>query len=257
MKTMEKQQEILLLCDIMRLIDTWVQNEIFFEIIELILIKIIFFHSLILRIFFGMHSGGSGTLLAAEWFGIQIFQKIIEEHYMKTDTSKEQGFVLTYVKFLKLVIHTLEKLVPNHDIAEELAHDVFLKLYEKRYELDPHSTRTINLLITVAKNRALDYLKKTGIENDRLREKYFEDVVFDRAFFRDIEDYYIEGEIISTLHDEIDSFSEEYRNVFIDKYFGGRKSSEIARRRRITKYRIRQVENNLHERIRSRLGKYF
>ena len=52
-------------------------------------------------------------------------------------------------------------------ICEELAQDMFLRLYEKRVVLEPASRKTINYLYVSARNRTIDYIRRKAIEKKK------------------------------------------------------------------------------------------
>jgi len=136
-------------------------------------------------------------------------------------------------------------MIPNWDISRELAHDVFTKIYERRYKLNPDCMKTRNYIYKAARHKAYDYIKKEIIEEEKLKQIYFEDVVFDKNFYEDIEDTYIEGEVISTLNDAINSFPDKKKDVFIEKIFHNKRDNEISRNTNVTVYFVKKIQKEI------------
>lgn len=160
------------------------------------------------------------------------------------------NFILCYKKYMRNITSYVGKMVHNHDVALELTHDTFMKLYEKEYELDPEAPRTLNLIITVAKNTAYDYLKRKKNEQIKYQVKHFEEVALNEELYRSLEDHYIEAEVLSTLNDVISTFPENMRGALIDRLYGGQKVCTVSEKRKISKYRIRMAERELRNSVR-------
>ncbi len=173
------------------------------------------------------------------------------------DISYDDNFTINYLKFSKTVTRFMKKMVLDWDISEELSHDVFLKIYERNINLDPYSPRTMSYILTVAKNTAIDYLRRKKIEETKLQEIYFEELSIDKDFCDSVGEAYLEGEIISTLSDIIDSFSEKNREIFIKKNYHKKNYASIAYDAQITAYRVKQIDQEMNQIIRNGLRHYF
>ncbi len=177
----------------------------------------------------------------------------------RTDDRAEYQihFSANYLRFSGTVARFINRFVYNHDLAEELRQDVFLKVWERGVILDPHSPRTLGFLLTVAKNTAIDHLRRKKSEREKLRSMHLDEVMMDRRFYEDIENNYLRGEIISTMRDVIDSFPEREKSVFIDKHLRDRKRITVSRERGVSVYRLKKIEREIVRKIRERLGDYF
>lgn len=71
----------------------------------------------------------------------------------------ESAFREVYDNYFKLLKHVIYKMVKNHEIADDLVQETFMKMYERihTYSVD---TNFKFWLIQIAKNTALDYLRK-------------------------------------------------------------------------------------------------
>jgi RNA polymerase sigma-70 factor (ECF subfamily) len=168
-----------------------------------------------------------------------------------------EGFDRLYSENRKAVIRFLYRYIPDPGVREEIVQDVFLKVYERGMDVVPGDRRSLNLLFTMARNMAIDFLRREKRKARKYREIMLREVEMDDRFASRIEDCFIEGEVVATLHDTINSFPEEERRVFIEKNFFNRYGSEISCKYDISPYRIRRIECRINHRIRKRLGQFY
>ncbi len=91
----------------------------------------------------------------------------------------ESAFREVYDNYFKLLKHVVYKMVRNHQIADELVQETFMKMYERihTYTVD---TNFKFWLVQIAKNTALDYLRKEQKQlnitvNEGVVESYIDD----------------------------------------------------------------------------------
>ena len=75
----------------------------------------------------------------------------------------------------------------------------------------------------------------------------------DKNFFKDIEDMYLEGEVISTINDTIDSFPADKRDVYVNRVFEGNRYKKIMSDFKISKFKIEKIENEINSKIKHNL----
>ncbi len=174
-----------------------------------------------------------------------------------TDVVFDEDFSINYRRYAPAVIRFLKRIVYDRDISEEICHDVFLKVYEKRIVLDPESPHTLNFFFTAAKNAAIDFLRRRRSEEEKLRSIQVEEVVMDRQFYEDIENVCLRGEVISTLGDVINSFPESKRALFAARCLEGRSAASVARDSGMSAYHVRKIEHEVSRTIRRSMKRYF
>jgi RNA polymerase sigma-70 factor, ECF subfamily len=167
------------------------------------------------------------------------------------------AFTEVYRKYSKAVTRYLGRVVFNRDLAEDLSQDVFVKLFEKNVQLDPESSRTPSYLFAVARNTAIDYMRRKRVESDKIKSMRLEDAVMDRRFYEDIGNAQMRGEIISTLADVINSFPEDQRRLLIKKNFENRDSASVARDGGTSVYLFKKIEQEFNRRVRDSFRHYF
>ncbi len=149
------------------------------------------------------------------------------------------------------------KFVRNVHVSEEIMQEVFLRIYERGKNLDPDSTKTKNYLLSTAKNITLDYLRRYHNEQNKYGAKHFEELELSQSVFNDMENAIIHGEVISTLHDTLNSIPRVKREAFLSKVFLNKKNVEIIKEMNITRFILKRIIEEVREEIRMKLGKFF
>jgi RNA polymerase sigma factor (sigma-70 family) len=147
----------------------------------------------------------------------------------------------------------LTKMVRCTHCAEELLHDVFLKVLEKNKDLTPGSRYTVNFLFAVARNRARDYLRRKRNEYKKYSEHRWVMVDVNEDLFKSVEDYYIEGEVLSTIHDTIQSFPQVEQDLYYDRIYTADTKKSCGARYGISPFRVRKIEAKISRTVEERL----
>lgn len=167
-------------------------------------------------------------------------------------------FIKIYSKYNSYISNYLKFYMNNDSSAEDISHDIFLKLYEKRVSSisdDPKAERCY--LIAIARNRAKDHLRRKATEEKKYQTFMIEEVEFTDKFFRDIENSFIQGEIIDTLYDTINSLKAKEKEVMIDKMINNMTDCSIMKKSKVTNYTLKKMEKKFSEMVRERVQDYF
>jgi RNA polymerase sigma factor (sigma-70 family) len=181
----------------------------------------------------------------------------IMDYKIYNGAREADAFTEVYRKYSRAITRYLGRVVFDRDLAEDLSQDVFVKLFEKNVRLDPESPRTLGYLFAVARNTAIDYLRRKRVEIDKIKSMRLEDAVMDRRFYEDLGNAQLRGEIISTLADVINSFPEDQRRLLIKKNFENRDSASVARDGGTSVYLFKKIEQEFNRRVRDSLRQYF
>ena len=68
----------------------------------------------------------------------------------------EKVYVATAVKLYGIIIRILER----RDLAEDVLQEVYIRVWQRASEFDPATGSPITWLVTIARNRALDEVKR-------------------------------------------------------------------------------------------------
>jgi RNA polymerase sigma-70 factor (ECF subfamily) len=181
---------------------------------------------------------------------------LLEGVEMENRPLCNSGFILCYEKYFNQVMGYIMKFVSNYHDTEEIAQDVFMRVLEKGESLDPESGRVKNFIFAIARHRAIDFIKNRKKEMDKLREAYFDEIVLDDMFFRDIEDLYIEGELVSTLRETLHSFTERERAVYLESVYNNKKHTTVSSEMNISTYRLKKLVKSMNCILRDKITPY-
>ena len=141
------------------------------------------------------------------------------------------------------------KVVKDDVISQDIVQDVFVKIWEKRSEIEPINLEAF--LFRLVRNRCIDYIKHLKVINNRMQEiqissKYEE--LYRIDFVGDEPYVLIEQELKQKIERTIESLPERCREVFILSRINGLKNKEIAERLNIN---VKNVERHLSRAMQS------
>jgi len=124
-----------------------------------------------------------------------------------------------------LVVQAL-RLVKNPETAEDIVQDCFIKIWDKRNNLEISGDK-LAYLARMIRNSCLDFLKKRKIETSELNEAY-------QGSF-EVEDVLITKDLQEKIDKTIDSLPEKCRQVFVLSRFEELSYNEISKQLNISK----------------------
>ena len=172
---------------------------------------------------------------------------------MKKGSDRESDFAKLYEKNFRGIIAQILKYVADYEAAEDLSQECFIKIYNCRDKLDFNSDNARNYLYKSAKNAAIDYNRKLARDYKMSNRLLPELKKMDKDFYSQVENSYIDGEVVSTVHDILSEFPEKTRQVFFDRVIHDKNLRAISEERDITLYKICKIEKELLFYLRSRL----
>jgi RNA polymerase sigma-70 factor, ECF subfamily len=138
--------------------------------------------------------------------------------------------------------HFARKYVHDNDTAKEITHDVFLNLWEKRYNIDS-STSLKSYLFTSVYNRCMNYIRD--------QKKFNRDEqVFNRLEQEEhiaLHDHLEEQELESRIIESLNNLPVRCREIFVMNRFEGNKYAEIAEKMDIS---VKTVETQMSKALR-------
>ena len=101
------------------------------------------------------------------------------------DINFNRVFTQCYATFAGQPESYLLRIVRDKDTAQELVHDVFLRIYERRIALDVEMETTRFYLYKIAKNMAFDLLRKKMRQDACFDDIVLQEVCLNDQFYRD------------------------------------------------------------------------
>ena len=133
-----------------------------------------------------------------------------------------------YDRYGRLAFSLIYRIVRNAAAAEDLVQETFLRVWNRAQSFDPQRGSLGPWILTVARNRAIDYLRSIdgrmsagSLELDRLEN---------RALFSDLEDSALSLDRSRRLKSAFEKLSPNQRMVIELAYFEGLSQTEMAER---------------------------
>lgn len=144
-----------------------------------------------------------------------------------------RAFEELFKKYFASLMAFSSRILGDEDDAREVVHQVFIKLWEKRAELDL-STSLKSYLFTAVNNRSLNVIRD--------RKKFSSEEMPERSGEWDVSAQIESLELEEKIRSIIDSLPEKCRQIFEMNRFEGLKYAEIAGRLGIS---VKTVENQM------------
>jgi len=152
------------------------------------------------------------------------------------------------VKYLYLLVYDL-------NVAEDLAHDIFLRIYKSKNN-NISGLQLRNYLKKSARNIAVDHLRHLSREEMKYQKIIPELKDLNEAFYLNLENSVIEGEVISTVRDVLEDFSERSRKIFISRIIENKTRREVSEEEKISPHSIKRIESEILYVLRKKLKHY-
>ena len=129
-----------------------------------------------------------------------------------------------YLKYYSVMSFVTSKYVTDKDCVADIVHDSMIKIIYNIEKIDVEDeVRTRAFCTTIAKHKAIDFLRKKELYNVSLDEN-FDNI----KASEDVLDMVVNDESCNIILKTIDSLSDIYQSVCKLKYINGLKEREIA-----------------------------
>lgn len=127
--------------------------------------------------------------------------------------GETQKFTVCYKKYVYLVKHIAVEYLNDYFDAEDVCHDVFIKLYERLDSFEKEEDIKAWLSV-VTRNRAID-MNRMFHKNKMIYIGDYDEVEIDKLKYikEPIEDYMLKKELISKVSTSIENMKEDLKNV--------------------------------------------
>lgn len=159
--------------------------------------------------------------------------------FMETDVRNRCREV--YLEYAPMLLRFAEKFVSEF-YAEDIVHDVFLKLWDKQVFLLPES-EIRQILYVAVKNACIDQLRKFNQEQEYIDKRMIQLKLDELDFYEASDELFMKKDLLRILLQKIEELPERSREVFKMSYLEGLKAAEIAERLNVS---TRTVENLLY-----------
>ena len=131
-----------------------------------------------------------------------------------------------YDRYSRIVYSVILRVVRNASVAEELAQETFLRAWNRAGDFDGARGKLVPWLLTIARNRAIDYLRSTAGQQ---QSNTFELLSSERVtLFVNTEDRMLDLEQARRIRAAFSQLNKNQREVLELAYFEGLSQSEMA-----------------------------
>lgn len=170
---------------------------------------------------------------------------------IKTDAEKDMSALLEqYTGLVYTVVKNKISAVCTSQDIEEVVSDVFVAFYQQIGLVDTDKGKLSAYLITIAKRRAVDKLRRSCLAYDisSYDDGYLE-IPDSFCMERDAE----KGELYSRLIDEINALGEPDSTIIYHKYYLGESSKQIAEYTGLSSDNVRKRQQRALEKLQSKM----
>jgi RNA polymerase sigma-70 factor (ECF subfamily) len=170
-------------------------------------------------------------LLAALAFGLlQVLLRFKDDADLARRLKAREPHAISdlYDRYGRLAFSLIYRIVRNTAAAEDLVQETFLRVWNRAQSFDPQRGSLGPWILTVARNRAIDYLRSidgrmsaSSLELDRMENP---------ALFSDLEDSALSMDRTRRLKSAFEKLSPNQRMVIELAYFEGLSQTEMAER---------------------------
>ena len=155
---------------------------------------------------------------------------------MITDTQKEA----IYRDYHGKVFGYIRSKISNTQDAEDIAADVFLKIYEKLDSFDESKASLLTWIYTITRNTLTDWFRTRCS---------FEEIPESQDDGCSLEDELCNAEMLETLTAALESLDERERDIIILRFYSRKTLKEIAENMGISYAYVKILQNKAFEKI--------
>ncbi|MDO5523290.1 MAG: RNA polymerase sigma-70 factor [Bacteroidia bacterium] len=150
---------------------------------------------------------------------------------MQAKSEYSVQFEEVYTSYYSRMQRFAQEYVIHEEDAENIVHDIFTELWEKKPEFDSH----INLngyIFVILKNKCIDFLRRKTTEHkaiNKMQEEYLQTLKLKFESLEALDDKLLSDPDIDTIiQNAIDGLPERCRQIFVMNKIEGKKQKQIA-----------------------------
>jgi RNA polymerase sigma-70 factor, ECF subfamily len=145
-----------------------------------------------------------------------------QQLFQELKTGEERAFQLLFLKYYAVLCNYANQFLKDREAAEETVQDTFVRIWEKREKLNIEIS-VKHYLFRSIRNHCLNQ-----IQHVKIRKKYADMVIEDNCQEIQIDNFYIETDLIQRIEKCIESLPPKRQEIFRLSREQGLKYKEIA-----------------------------
>lgn len=146
-----------------------------------------------------------------------------------------------YMEYAPMLLRFAGKFVSGF-FAEDIVHDVFLKLWDKQVFLLPDDDLK-RILFVAVRNACIDHLRRSNMEQEILDRRAVQLKLEELDYFESSDELFMRKDLLELLMKKVAELPERSQEIFRLSYLKGMKAAEIAEQLGLS---VRTVENQLY-----------
>lgn len=147
-----------------------------------------------------------------------------------------------YMQYAPMLLRFAGKFISPF-FAEDIVHDVFLKIWDKQVFLLSES-EVKNILFVAVRNACIDHLRRISLEQEFADKRAIQLKLDELSFYDGADELFMRKDLMAHVMAKINELPEKRREIFLLSYMEGLKAAEIAERLNLS---TRTVETNYTE----------
>lgn len=160
---------------------------------------------------------------------------------MGTNDQTTNCYQRIYLEYAPMLLRFASKFVSGF-FAEDIVHDVFLKLWDRQVFLLPDEDLR-RILYVAVRNACIDHLRRSNMEQEILDRRAMQLKLDELDYFESSDELFMRQDLMLLLMRKVEELPERNQEIFRLSYLKGLKAAEIAKQLDIS---VRTVENQLY-----------
>ena len=144
--------------------------------------------------------------------------------------GEEFAFKVLFENYKDVLFNYSLKLTKSEDLAEEIVHDVFLKIWKQRAKVNPELSFQA-LIFKITRNESLNFLKRAASDLSLKRKL----MVYFQKFHNETEDYVVYADYEGITLKAVELLPPQQQLVFKMSRIEGKSHEEISEELRLSK----------------------
>lgn len=160
--------------------------------------------------------------------------------------NNEKAFESVFKKYFSVLTMYAKKYVMDFDVAKDITQDTFIKFYEKREDIEIH-TSLKSFLYTSVRNKCLDHIKL-----NKIRDQHKDQIKYQASISSEDEDaeHIKRTELQEKIYKILKTLPTKNQKIFMMSRIQGKTNQEIADELGLTKRTVETHISNALKRIR-------
>lgn len=179
---------------------------------------------------------------------------------MEVAVNYKNYFEDTYIAYYSRMKRFAQSYVISEADAENIVHDIFIDIWEKKIDLSAISNVSGYLYLSL-KNKCIDYIRRKKTETQAISEIQKDNELSLKLKFDSLEaldDKLLTDPDIDTLIEQaINNLPEKCRQIFVMNKFDGKKQRVIAKELDISIHTVESQMSIAYKKLKEELKEYF